>query len=674
MQAPATRTFTVSRITALTIIGLLVLGLGYLRFKPDNGTVSVPKGAHAGQLTLKPCHYATENGSYAADCGTLVVPENRHKADSRLIAVPVTRIRARTAHPGTPVFRLQGGPGITNMTFPDASRFADKRDVVLVGYRGIDGSVRLDCPEVDSAMKHARDLLAPRAMDAYARGYRSCASRLQSDGVDLAGYSVPERVDDFEAARQALGYRRIDLLSESAGTRTAMVYAWRHPVSIARSVMIGANPPGNLIWYPKTTDEQIRKYSRLCAQDQSCSSRTTDLAATLHSTAIPDHWWFLPIKKGNVRIATFFGLMNATSEGAGPIAAPKTIDAWLSTANGDASGFWIQSILPQLVFPTVQVQGERAAFARIDAAYARRYFAGERGRGSIIGDPGTEFVWAGGRLLNAWPAGPDDGKYNTVQTSQVPTLVIGGNLDFATPAQNATRELLPHLPNGHQVVLRNLGHADDFWAYEPTAGSHLINTYFASGRVDASQFTRHVIDFTPSGRQTSLAKIVLTVMLVFAALAALSLVLLPLRVHRRGSLGRKSAALVRSLGMVVVGLGGWFAGVLVALTAMPTVPLDSDLLAGLSVGVPVGLGIFWAWVHRDWPAATKAMGVAAALAGALVGGWLGYHVLPGLFAVLTTIVGAAVGGNLTLLVLDIVRSPVAAEVAAPAPTALTTAA
>ena len=124
MEAPKTRTFTPARIVALAVIGLAVLGLAYLHFGNGTSRVSVPSGAHAGQLTLHPCHYATEDGSYRADCGTLVVRENRHNAGSRLIALPVTRIRARSAHPGAPVFRLQGGPGITNMEFPDASRFA----------------------------------------------------------------------------------------------------------------------------------------------------------------------------------------------------------------------------------------------------------------------------------------------------------------------------------------------------------------------------------------------------------------------------------------------------------------------------------------------------------------------------------------------------------------------
>ncbi len=133
----------------LALIVLLTLALGYLHFAGSSTAVSVAAGAHAGQLTtLKSCTYNTEKGPYAATCGTLVVPENRHDRNSRLIALPVIVIHAHSAHPGLPIFRLQGGPGITNMVFPDASRFTAHHDVVLVGYRGVDGSVRLDCPEV----------------------------------------------------------------------------------------------------------------------------------------------------------------------------------------------------------------------------------------------------------------------------------------------------------------------------------------------------------------------------------------------------------------------------------------------------------------------------------------------------------------------------------------------
>ena len=103
--------------------------------------------------------------------------------------------------------------------------------------------------------------------------------------------------------------------------------------------------------------------------------------------------------------------------------------------------------------------------------------------------------------------------------------------------------------------------------------------------------------------------------------------------------------------------------------ALPTVPLDSELLAGLSIGIPIGLGIYWAWVRRDWPAKTKSIGFAAALAGALVGAWLGFDATAGLLGVVTAIVGAAVGANLIVLVLDIARDrPERAAATATSPT------
>ena len=240
-----------------------------------------------------------------------------------------------------------------------------------------------------------------------------------------------------------------------------------------------------------------------------------------------------------------------------------------------------------------------------------------------------------------------------MRDSRVETLLIGGNLDFATPPQTATRQLLPHLPNGHQVVLPGLGHTDDFWSYQPQASSHLVNTFLDSGRVDASRYTPNRVDFDAGFPQTTLAKIILAVLLGFGALTAVSLLVLWLAVRRRGRLGAKTSAAVRSVYVLVLGLGGWFIGALVALTALPTVPLDDELLAALSIGLPVGLGVFLAWLDTERPGEAKAIGLAGALAGALVGAWLGFNVLSGLFAVITTIVGATAVSNLALLVLDI---------------------
>lgn len=152
-----------------------------------------------------------------------------------------------------------------------------------------------------------------------------------------------------------------------------------------------------------------------------------------------------------------------------------------------------------------------------------------------------------------------------------------------------------------------------------------------------------------------MAKWLLGTMVGLTALTVLSLFWMAHRVHKRGALGGKTSAALRSLYPLVLGLGGWFLGALVVLTALPAVPLDDALLVNLSVGIPIGLGMYWAWVHRDWSGVTKTAGFVGALSGALIGAWLGFNASAGFTAIFTTIVGAALGANLTLILLDITR-------------------
>ena len=72
--------------------------------------------------------------------------------------------------------------------------------------------------------------------------------RLDRNGVDLAGYTLAEQADDIDAARVALGYRRIDLVSDNKDIRLAFVYTpggTRTMSSAGRSVRV--NPPGNFL-------------------------------------------------------------------------------------------------------------------------------------------------------------------------------------------------------------------------------------------------------------------------------------------------------------------------------------------------------------------------------------------------------------------------------------------
>ena len=664
----AKRIYTPSRIVALVVIGVLLLGLAYIGFASGDAAVSVPQGAHAGQLTMHPCTYSTEKGGYRADCGTLVVPENRADPRSRLIALPVTRILARSSHPLAPIFHLNGGPGITNMTFPQANRLAAQHDVVMVGYRGVDGSSVLNCPEVTAALQNSADYLGKASLSAYSQAFASCAQRLERSGVDLAGYTLAEQADDIEAARVALGYQRIDLLSESAGTRLAMTYSWRYPNSVDRSVMVGVNPPGNFIYSGAEIDQGIEHYSALCAKQPACRARTKNLAASMQHTAadMPSSWLSLPIKPGNALVGTFLGLTEATGS---PLTGPMTLNSWISAAQGDPSGLWFLSAMANLVLPQSFTWGEFASIGMADAQPVERYFSSGADRGSIIGNPLGEFLWGAGGMAHAWPANPGENQYTSVQNSNVPTLLIGGTLDFETPAQNATKELLPHLSNGHQVILSGLGHVDDFDAYEPSASTQLLTTFYATGQVDTSRYTPNEVSFATPDTQAAIAKKILATMIGVALVAVIWLVVLAIRIRRRGGTGRKTGAWIRSAGPIVFGLGGWCLGALLVLRfwLWPSGPLDDQLLAVVSVAVPIWLGVYAGWVCTDTPKAMRAKGIGAAGVGAVVGAVLGFNVTSGLIALITTIIGAAAVSNLSLLVLDILTERAASRgTAAPA--------
>jgi pimeloyl-ACP methyl ester carboxylesterase len=645
-----------ARAVALALIAVAAIGLGYLRFAPDGASVSLSAGAQPGDLNLEPSSYTTESGSYPADIGTFVVPENRANPQSRLIALRLIRLRARSIPSTEPVFVLQGGPGFSNMNFPQASRYAEDRDVVLVGYRGIDSSTRLDCPEVKFALEHSPDFLSEQSFQAYGDGFRSCASRLTADGVDLAGYSLPQRIDDIEAARVALGYGQINLLSDSAGTRAAMIYAWRYPDSIHRSVMIGVNPPGNFLVEAQPTEEQIGRYTRLCANSPSCAGRSKDLGALIAGTAghMPDRWLFLPIKPGNVLVGTYFGFGDSRADG-GLESAPTMLDTWLSTAEGDASGFWFSSLLGDVMLPKLFVWGEYGATGILDAPWADGYYATRGESDSVLARAATDYIWGGGRLATAWPRSPDNAEYTQVRMSNVEALLVGGELDVATPPQIARNQLLPYLPNGREVVLAGFGHLPTFWHEQPQATTHLIDTFFASGQVDASLVKPVVVDFTPQTTLTMLAKRIVVAMIGIALVAMLSLVWLVLHVRRRGAFGRASGVLLRSVYAVVLGIGAWFAGALIALTALPGAATDDQLLVVLSTSLPIGVAIYFASVQREWSPQTRTVGFAAALGGALVGGWLGFNTTLVPVALGTAVVGAVTAANLLLILLEIFR-------------------
>ncbi|HLJ73744.1 MAG TPA: alpha/beta fold hydrolase [Thermoanaerobaculia bacterium] len=176
----------------------------------------------------------------AARCGTLDVPESAGSSRTlhlKLIVFPATD------HNVSPIFVFSGGPGIKSTDAAEmvAKFFGDERrlhDAVLLDLRGTEGSAL--CPNaVKAHLREAvEDDLFPPALVA------DCRKEVEAK-ADPTHFTSNDFADDVEAARIAVGYDKIDIVSLSYGTRFALTYQVRHPKSVRSIVMYGPLPAEN---------------------------------------------------------------------------------------------------------------------------------------------------------------------------------------------------------------------------------------------------------------------------------------------------------------------------------------------------------------------------------------------------------------------------------------------
>jgi pimeloyl-ACP methyl ester carboxylesterase len=437
---------------------------------------------------------------YKADYGTVTVPENRKKPGSKLIHLPVIRIHSWKESDKEPVFGMVGGPGQSNMNFHPFDTLLYDHDFVLVGYRGVDGSTVLNCPEVSEAIENAEDnILSEKSLKQYAEAWKIALNHLKASGIDLNGYTIQETIEDFETVRKAFNYNKINLISESYGTRVAYLYGVMHPESIHRSVMIGVNPPGGFIIDPDTVDKQIEYYSDLWAKDSVMSEKCPDLAASIKKVLknMPEKWLFFSIDPGKVRIMTFAMLYQRQT-------AALVFDAFVAAENGDNSGLALMSLAMDYAMPNV-VWGDYITKAvTADKRYWEKKPEGYANRNTILGSPLNEYSW---KVLQY-----EDFDLEMISDSlQVPlnsnveTLLLSGSIDFANPPQYATN-LLHYLKNGKQVIMSEAGHVGDLRYLQLDATKGLIADFINEGVVDTSEIKYVPMDFNVSWGFPSIAK------------------------------------------------------------------------------------------------------------------------------------------------------------------------
>ncbi len=484
-------------ITGLLSMSILFFSCGSGRIaRQATDTPAVQE--KAGLVHTEKAVYKNGGRRYEAQRGVIAVPENRNRPGSRLIRLPFFRIFSKSSTPGPVIFYLTGGPGISNMKFNPPESLLEGHDVVMVGYRGVDGSSRLEAPEIKKAIASAKNILSAEAIRSLNGAIRRELRRWEKEGRDIEGYTIVEVMHDLEAVRESLGYKQINLLSESYGTRIALIYARAYPHNIYRSVMIGANPPGRFVWEPGMIDDQIRAYSKMYADNNGTGdSLVRAMEKALEN--MPESWMGFTIDPGKVKLMIFVMLFHRNS-------AALVLDACLDAAKGDYAGLALLSAAYDLSIPGMFVWGDFLVKAYSADYNPRRNYERELDPpGAIIGSPLSKYFWAAApgdiRLIKK--------RYREPQVSDVPTLIISGNMDFSTPARYAREEILPCLSRGRQLLFSDYGHVNDLWRVENTDVPGLIARYYKTGEAPFVVPEKKAMDFEVTVGLSGMARSVL---------------------------------------------------------------------------------------------------------------------------------------------------------------------
>ena len=260
------------------------------RIEPATPT---PRPAPKPEYERADCKFTVPTGQ-VAECGFLIVPEDRSDPLNPNIRLHVAVFRSTSASPAPDaVVYLAGGPGENaldplKLLFDVAFKpFLTNRDLVIFDQRGVGLSEpALECPEVlDSTYTNLdRDLSVDEAHALDLEATFACRDRLISEGVNLAAFSSAESAADVGDLRVVLGYNEWNLYSISYGTKLALTTMRDHPKGI-RSVILDSTYPLEvdlIASFPPNTDRVYRKLFDGCAANTACSEAYPDLEKTFY--------------------------------------------------------------------------------------------------------------------------------------------------------------------------------------------------------------------------------------------------------------------------------------------------------------------------------------------------------------------------------------------------------
>jgi pimeloyl-ACP methyl ester carboxylesterase len=419
-----------------------------------------------------------------ARCGHVDVPLDRSSPGGEQIPIGfVVLPRTAPAKPALePVFVILGGPGeaASGATGIAARNFAgvrDRRDVVLVDYRGEGRSAAIDCPWV----QHQETDSMEEVIDAAG----ACGAQL---GGASDRYGAADVADDVDAVRAALGFARINLYGVSYGTVHVQAFALRHGEHLRAMILNGAVSPrdvaGSWMLGISNANAVAANVAIVCLRSPSCSRANHRPARTFAALAkrlrrhpvdgvAPDASGTprrLHVDEGTlVRIATAWDPFYSNDG--------ELVAAARALRHGDTAP--LLRLAAGVQGPLVSDAGDPAVFSLganaatsctdfpvpwdLSASLADRRAQYEAAMARIRFGPFSPLVWANNGGFSAWclkwpapdhvtPVFTPDARF-----PDVPALVVGATLDTPTTLAQ-TRFVARELPRSRLVVLRNAGH------------------------------------------------------------------------------------------------------------------------------------------------------------------------------------------------------------------------
>ena len=203
-----------------------------------------------------------------ARCATVHVRESA--GSDRLIDLRVIILPAQTGTPlPDPILPLAGGPGqgAASLAATFGQRFAlyrDQRDIILVDQRGTGQSNGLRC----EAPLATAELMGTLFDHARLPGCRDDLQRMS----DLRHYTTVAAARDYEAVLDHLGYREVNIVGISYGSRLGLEIARQLPQRV-RTPTIEAVVPPTFTWPSLGAVDADKALSTLiddCAGDTPC--------------------------------------------------------------------------------------------------------------------------------------------------------------------------------------------------------------------------------------------------------------------------------------------------------------------------------------------------------------------------------------------------------------------